>query len=229
MNKSKLNFIIVIFMFICMTLIASIGFLIKFTLIPGKESWKIYGKNVDLLLFGMDRHEWGTVHLYIGFVLLGLLILHIYSHWKMIVGLYRKLIASPKVRKISFLIFMAVSIFLIVFPFAVSPKVVERESGKGHYNIQNGSENRIKQHQNKIQSNSYEKYTPSGIAIEVRGFMTLTDVAQKYNVSINILIDQLGIPKSAGLSVQQLGRLRKIYDFRMTDVEKIIYEYRKSH
>ncbi len=220
-------------MFICMTLIASIGFLIKFTLIPGRESWEIYGKNVDLLLFGMDRHQWGTIHLYIAFILLALLVLHIFLHWKMIVGLYHKLITSPKIRKISLWVFMSVSIFLIVFPFAVNPKVVDRGFGKGHYNTRKGNENgikiTIKQHENKLQSNSHEKYTASGIAIEVRGFMTLTDVAQKYNVPINILIDQLGIPKSAGLSVQQLGRLRKIYNFKMTDVEKIIYTYRKSH
>lgn len=233
MNKSKLNFIIDIFMFICMTLIASIGFLIKFILIPGRESWEIYGKNVDLLLFGMDRHQWGTIHLYIAFILLALLVLHIFLHWKMIVGLYHKLITSPKIRKISFWIFMSVFIFLIVFPFAVNPKVVDRGLGKGHYNTRKGNENgiktTIKQHENKLQNNSHEKYTASGIAIEVRGFMTLTDVAQKYNVPINILIAQLGIPKSAGLSVQQLGRLRKIYNFKMTDVEKIIYAYRKSH
>lgn len=220
-------------MFTCITLIASIGFLIKFTLITGKESWKIYGKNVDLLFFGMDRHEWGTVHLYIGLVLLGLLVLHICLHWKMIVGLHLKLTASPKIRKICFWVFIAVSIFLIVFSFTVSPKVVERESGKGHQSIRKVYENEIettmKQPVDKPQSNSHDKYTISGIAIEVRGYMTLTDVAQKHNVPINILIDQLGIPKSAGLSVQQLGRLRKIYNFRMTDVEKIIYEYRKSH
>ncbi len=218
-------------MFICMMIIVSIGFLIKFTLIPGEERWEIYGRNVDLFLFGMDRHEWGTVHLYIGFVLLGLLVLHVYLHWKMIVGLYHQLIASPQVRQITFLLFMAVSVFLIVFPFAVSPKVVEREFGKKHYTIQSGNEHERKTmiNQNKIQSNSHEKYTASGIAIDVRGFMTLTAVAQKYNVPIDILSDQLGIPNSAELSEQQLGRLRKIYNFKMADVEKIIYEYRKFH
>ena len=133
MNKAKLNFIIDIFMFICMMLIASIGFLIKFTLIPGREAREIYGRNVDLFLFGMDRHQWGTLHLYIGFTLLGLLILHIYLHWKMIVALYRQLITSPKIRKRGCWIFMVVSIFLMVFPFLVNPKVVDREPGKGYY------------------------------------------------------------------------------------------------
>ncbi|MCD6571409.1 MAG: hypothetical protein J7L53_11955 [Deltaproteobacteria bacterium] len=55
MNKAKLNFIIDIFMFICMMLIASIGFLIKFTLIPGREAWEIYGRNV-----GIRWIRWGS-------------------------------------------------------------------------------------------------------------------------------------------------------------------------
>ena len=232
MNKSKLNFIIDIFMFICMTLIASIGFLIKFTLITGMESREIYGKNVDLLLFGMDRHQWGTIHLYIGFILLALLALHIFLHWKMIVGLYHKLIITPKTRKVSFWTFIAVSFFLIASPFIVSPKVVEREHGKGYHSIRRGYENEteatMNQPEDKLQSNSHGKRTISGIAIEVRGYMTVAEVSQKYNVPVNIIMDQLGIPGSA-LSLQKIGKLRKMYGFEMTDIEKIIYEYRKSH
>ena len=150
----------------------------------------------------------------------------------MIVGIYHKLIRSPKIRKISLWICIIVSIFLIVFPFAVNPKVVERVAGKGHQSTrrvyENETEPTMKKPVDKEQSNSHEKYTISGIAIEVKGYMTLTDVAQKYNVPVTTIIKQLGIPKSA-LHVQTLGRLRKTYGFKMTDVEKIIYEYRQSH
>ncbi len=131
MNKSKINFIIDIMLFICIVLIASIGFLIKYTLIPGKEAWKVYGKNVELLLFGLDRHQWGTIHLYIAFFFLFLLLLHICLHWKMITGLYKNLITSKTIQKrfaIGLLIFFVIT---IIFPFIVKPKVVE----KGHYNI----------------------------------------------------------------------------------------------
>ena len=193
MNKAKLNFIIDIFMFICMMLITSIGFLIKFTLIPGREAWEIYGRNVDLFLFGMDRHQWGTLHLYIGFTLLGLLILHIYLHWKMIVALYRQLITSPKIRKRGCWIFMVVSIFLMVFPFLVNPKVVDREPGKGYHSrskiYEDQTQSAIKKPENKLQSSKHHgKHTLSGIAIEAKGYMTLNEVAQKYNVPVDIII-----------------------------------------
>ncbi len=50
-------------MFLCMMAIVGIGMLIKFILLPGKEAAVVYGRKVDLLLFGLDRHAWGTIHL----------------------------------------------------------------------------------------------------------------------------------------------------------------------
>ncbi len=155
MNKAKLNFIIDIFMFICMMLVASIGFLIKFTLVPGKEAREIYGRNVDLVLFGMDRHQWGTIHLYIALILLGLLALHILLHWKMIVSLYKQLIPSSEIRKRVCWIFVVVSIFLMVFPFLINPKVVDRGSGKGYHGgsktYKDQTQSPIKKHEPKVQ------------------------------------------------------------------------------
>ena len=68
MKKSTINFIIDVLMFICMAAVAGIGFLIKYTLISGRESWIVYGDKVDLYFLGIYRHEWGTIHLIIGFV-----------------------------------------------------------------------------------------------------------------------------------------------------------------
>jgi len=99
-DKAKLNFIIDALMFICMTAIVGFGILMKFILIPGKERWGKYGRSVELLWLGMDRHEWGTIHLSIGFMLLGLLALHIVLHWKVIVGLFQKMVGNQKARRI---------------------------------------------------------------------------------------------------------------------------------
>ena len=88
MTRSKWNFIIDICMFICMILLASIGFLIKYTLSTGREAWQLFGKNVELSMLGLNRHVWGDIHLYIAFVLLGLFLLHILMHWKMIKALF---------------------------------------------------------------------------------------------------------------------------------------------
>lgn len=130
-DKAKLNFVITVLMFLCMMAVTGIGFLMKFVLIPGRERWLKYGKNVELYLFGMERHEWGTVHIIFGLVLLGLLALHIILHWKVILGIYRKLIPNQKARRIVTAVFIISSTILIVLPFVVNPEIrgLGREEG----------------------------------------------------------------------------------------------------
>ena len=98
MNKAKLNFVIDALMFLCMTAIAGLGFLMKYVLLPGRESTIKYGRRVDLSLLGLDRHDWGAIHLYLGFLLLALLVLHIVLHWNMIPGLFARLVATSRQR-----------------------------------------------------------------------------------------------------------------------------------
>jgi hypothetical protein len=71
-DKPKLNFIIDALMFLVMMAMAGLGFLMKYVLIPGKSRWVKYGRNVDLTLLSWDRHDWGELHLYLGFTLLSL-------------------------------------------------------------------------------------------------------------------------------------------------------------
>ena len=47
MNKAKLNFAIDALMFLCMTAIAGLGFLMKYVLLPGRESTIKYGRRVE--------------------------------------------------------------------------------------------------------------------------------------------------------------------------------------
>jgi hypothetical protein len=130
-DKSKTNFVIDALMFLCMMAMVGIGFLMKFVLIPGKDRWVIYGRNVELYSFGMDRHQWGTVHLILGFILLGLLVLHIILHWKMILHLYRCLIQSHIARRIIASLFIIVCVILLISPLILKPEVQELGRGEG--------------------------------------------------------------------------------------------------
>ena len=82
--KGKLNFIIDALMFLLMVAMTGLGFLMKYILVPGKDRPSKFGRQVDLYFMDLDRHEWGKIHLILGFVLLGLLVLHIVLHWKSI-------------------------------------------------------------------------------------------------------------------------------------------------
>ena len=84
-NKTKINLVIDSTMLLVLMTIAGLGFLIKFVLIPGYKRNAFYQGDVELYFMGLTRHEWGRIHLLLGFVLLFLLLLHIILHWYMIV------------------------------------------------------------------------------------------------------------------------------------------------
>ena len=52
MNKGKLNFPIDALMFLAMSAIAGLGFLVKYVLLPGRESTIKYGRRVELACLG---------------------------------------------------------------------------------------------------------------------------------------------------------------------------------
>ena len=138
MKKSKLNLVIDALLLLCIAAIAGIGLLMKYVLLPGYRQWEIYERNVDLSFWGLDRHEWGTIHLFIGFVFLALLVLHVVLHWGIIVGIYRKLIPNGFVRSVVTVVLICLTILLLTFSFFVDPKVQERKLGRGPGRDQHG-------------------------------------------------------------------------------------------
>ena len=132
MNKSKVNLVIDGLLLLCIAAISGIGILMKYVLVPGYMRWEIYGQNVDLFFWGLDRHEWGTIHLITSLAFLCLCVLHIILHWQMIVRIYSKLIPNRIARWITALIFIIVTIILFGFAYFVTPEVIEQGQRQGH-------------------------------------------------------------------------------------------------
>ena len=129
-DKSKLNLVIDALMFLIIMAMAGLGFLMKYILIPGRERWVKYGRNVNLSLFGWDRHDWGDIHLDLGLIFLGLLVIHLILHWRQIVGLFQRFI-TPERRTLVLIAFVVVALLLIYFPFLISPDISELGRGMG--------------------------------------------------------------------------------------------------
>ncbi|MGQ3684353.1 MAG: DUF4405 domain-containing protein [Candidatus Loosdrechtia sp.] len=126
MDKSKTNIIIDTLLFLCIIAIIGIGMLMKFILLPGKETVAVYGEQVQVFFRGMDRHEWGAIHLAVVYVFLGLLTLHIILHWKMIVAMYHRLIGNKVARCMVLVLIAVIGVFLAVFPLFIEPEVQEK-------------------------------------------------------------------------------------------------------
>jgi hypothetical protein len=125
MDKNKLLFFIDALMFLTIMTLAGLGLLIKYVLIPGRMAWAKYGRQMELTWLGLDRHAWGAVHLYLAFLLVGLLVLHVFLHRKMILSLFAGFIADSTLRKGITPAFFLLALALLVFPLLVTPEVNE--------------------------------------------------------------------------------------------------------
>ncbi len=249
--RQKANIIIDLVMFVVMLLLIIIGFIIRYTLIPGSERWLKYGQNVELTIWGMDRHDWGLIHLLVGLLLCGLLVFHVVLHWAQIVAMIKRLIPNAKIRATVITAIMGISAVITVAPFLLPPNIGEPILGKGQVNGKSRS-----LHSNGVYAKADSNKESLSVAISkeelpeakdesivisleaddsetneveelhsneehtlnIRGYNTLSEVADKYNVSSEKLKKTLGIPASVSNN-ERLGRIRRIYDFTMTDVE----------
>lgn len=116
-----------------MSAIIGTGFLIKYTLISGQERWQIYSENTELYFLGLARHQWGMIHLVLGFVLFGLLIIHIVLHLKIVTNVYHKIVQIPILKKLVALSFIIICLLLILLPLLVKPRITAIKQGKGRH------------------------------------------------------------------------------------------------
>ena len=129
MSKAKLKLVIDGLLLLNLAAIAGIGLLVKYVLVPGFREWEIYGRNVDLRLWGLDRHEWGAVHYYLGLALLALLVVHVVLHWGIIISILRKLIPNRIARRVVGGTLVVLAVLLMTFSFFVKLEI--QEIGKG--------------------------------------------------------------------------------------------------
>lgn len=121
--RAKQNFVIDAIMFLNMMALTGTGFLTRYVLLSGQAARSVYGQKVQMSMLGLGKETWKDIHLYLGLLLLGLLVLHIMLHWKQIVALYRRFIEADKMRQIILVVFIIVSILLVTFPFIFSPTI----------------------------------------------------------------------------------------------------------
>lgn len=235
-QKSKLNIIIDIILLVLLVLMAGFGFLIKYVLLPGIQRNSIYGANIDLEFLGMDRHQWGTIHLITSIIFITLIILHIILHWDMIICILDKMIPRKQVRNLLLAILTIITITLFISPFLVSPVLVNHEN-----NYRNRAE-RIGSEPNGIDTlhktanletrkpipyqSKTSKHSTAKEEYDMHGTQTIKEVSAQYNVPASFICKELKISESN--QYQRLGRLRKEYGFTMSEVSNAIAKYKSS-
>lgn len=125
MNKAKVNLIIDGIMFLLIMALTGTGYIRKYILLSGSTSRRLYGEKLHMTFLGINREGWSEIHLILGYILIGLVFLHIILHWKQIKSIYNKLIPNPNVRKIVTAFFIVTSILLLLLPFILQPTIIK--------------------------------------------------------------------------------------------------------
>ena len=233
-NRSKTNFYIDLAMFVILGALIGIGILIKYVLIPGQERWLLYGQNMELTFWGLDRHQWGTIHLILGGMFFILLLLHLVFHWNMIRCLFRKCIPPVGRRNVIVVLSLVLFIFFAGFPILVRPEKETNAKGRDllkDMGVELNDSIRIRLKEPKdLESDEMEleiEQRKRKDELEIRGSMTLRQVASQYDVDISVLKNELNLPTHVSAN-DRLGILRKEYGFTMGEVKAVVLQYGKS-
>jgi len=234
-NKSKINLLIDAIMLIVFMAVAGLGFLIKYVLLPGYKINELYDSNTELFFWGLDRHQWGTIHLYLAFSLILLMILHIILHWGMIVCIFRQLIPGPTARIVISIIIGVLSIFLALAPLYVKPEIVrlQRKHNRNRvYEIPSAGslssppknelqdESALPAQETADNKEEMVDLHNNHNQVDINGTMTLDEISVKYSINIEELARAINIPVK--FANERLGRLRKRYGFNMEDLRVYI-------
>lgn len=79
MKKNAVKYLIDTLLFIDICSIAVIGLLLAFVIPKGR------GRGTSTYFLGLNRHDWGDIHLYLSLLLLVMLIFHLWLNWTWIV------------------------------------------------------------------------------------------------------------------------------------------------
>ena len=192
MKRPKLNFIIDIIAFIGFVLLTTTGILMRYVLIPGS------GKHA--LIWGMDRHDWGTIHFWISILFFSILALHLFTHWKWIVSLIK---GRPR-DKSGFRVGLGIMGVLAVIMLSIAPLLTPIENTAGTNYKSDGHDPAFK--------------------FEIRGSMTLSEIEKATNVPVEYILEQLDLPVSTPQDVK-LGFLKNEYGFDMNELRMVIENY----
>ena len=203
MKRNTLNLIIDLVTTVIVLGLVVTGLLLEFVLPPGA------GRQ-GLMLLGWDRHAWGDVHFWLSIAALGLVIIHVALHWQWICTSMLRMFTGPGhgapsglKRHVAGAAAVAVLAILIGGLLWLANAAVVADAGA-------------------VRAHSREHADPASVdGPAVRGAMTLRQVAQTSNLSIDALIDKLDLPDDVDLDTP----LRDLFDqhgFRMPEVRRAV-------
>lgn len=97
MKRSTINFIVDLASFLALTGLTGTGVLVAWVLPHGGQGFRGgRGPEEASKILGLDRHEWGEVHQWLGVAFVVLTLVHLVLHWSWITCYVKSLFSTPE-------------------------------------------------------------------------------------------------------------------------------------
>ena len=210
MRKAKLNFVVDAIALIAFVFLASTGILIHYVLPPGSGH--------SSTLWNMDRHQWGDLHFWAAVVLIGLIVVHLFLHWRWVLGIVKGKVQAASGKRLTF----ATVCLVLLTGAAIAPFFAAVEQKPGDSPHKGRGENHAAAGEGNQANGSAESHDE-----EIKGSMTLAEIEQMTGVAVAVILDELKLPADTPVG-SRLGPLRRQYEFEMNDVREAVRKHRAS-
>ena len=212
MTRTTINFWLDLTAFLAMVGLGVTGGITRFVLPPGT------GKSH--LLFGLGRHDYGTIHFYLGLAVVLLLAVHLALHWSWLCCYIAKGMGrgqpSPRAQRMLGIAVLAMVALPLVGGIAWGTSQVARRPSQGP---QRGEPSREIPNAPPSERMDDAWDCPAGDAID--GRTTLREAAVATGLNMETLLNRLGLPGPADAE-DRLGHLRRRHGLSIHDVRKLV-------
>jgi hypothetical protein len=220
MSRTALNAIVDAIAYAGLVALAATGLMLRWQMPPGSGglhgmgagSGAGAGSRPVTVVWGLSRHQWGSVHYWIALVLMAVLAVHLILHWKWIVCVLR---GKPHANVSGGRFALGIAGLVLVTLLAASPLLTPAQSSPRSELLRSPRGEQppgFGDPTEDVEANDVEA---------IRGFMTLDDVARQSGVPVAEILDHLGLPPDAPAS-EQVGRLLRAHGLDMSILRQSI-------
>lgn len=203
MKRNSVNFWIDVISFLPMLGLTWTGLLMHYVLPPGTG-----GRHADraLTVWGLGRHDYGTVHFYLALALVGLVVIHLWLHWSWVCAMVRKL-AGKESSKGGREGVYGIAFLVVVVTLILGGLLLARSQVKSGTSV--------------AAPEAIEH--DASVSFQISGQTTLAQAARMGAMPVEELVAKLRLPADVNVD-EQLGRLKRQYGFEIHDVRRILQQ-----
>jgi hypothetical protein len=234
MKRTHVNGLIDALAFAAFLFLLSTGMVLLYQLPPGSGGRQGFGtghgaseRSVQLL-WGWTRHEWGQIHYWTAYVLMAVLAVHLFLHWKWIVSVVRGKPTNASPYRLVLGSAGLVSVVLLTAIPMASPTSAVRRSELQDRQMPQAGEPLGSQLDNRSSNGTGASNSESGDDSQsIRGSMTLQEISASSGMPVSEIVTKLGLPRDVDPN-ESAGRLLREHGLQMNDLRQVL-RHSSSH